>query len=101
MDTAVRLTGDRSSNGINDADAKRAPLQAVPHRQNGIGSLSTLAQEHADIISEDGRLPVQESLANSRETGISVSSVGKAISDDVASQIDTGAPRRIYNPTRV
>jgi hypothetical protein len=60
MDTAVGLTRDRTSNGINDTDAKRTPLQAIPHSQDGIGRLSTLTQEHANVVSEDGSLPIQE-----------------------------------------
>jgi hypothetical protein len=60
MNTAVRLARDRTSNRIPNANAKGTPLQAVPHRQDSIGGLSTLAQEHANVISEDGRLPIQE-----------------------------------------
>jgi hypothetical protein len=60
MDTAVRLTRDRTSNGINDTHAKRTPLQAISHRQNTISRLSALTQEDADVISEDGSLPIQE-----------------------------------------
>jgi hypothetical protein len=60
MNTAMRRTRDRTSNRIHNANAKGTPLQAVPHRQDSISGLSTPVQEHANIISEDGGLPVQE-----------------------------------------
>jgi hypothetical protein len=60
MDTAVRLTRYRTSDGINDTHAKRTPLQAIAHSQNSISRLSTLTQEYETVVSEDGSLPIKE-----------------------------------------
>jgi hypothetical protein len=60
MNTAMCLPRDRTSDSVNDTDAKRAPLQATPHRQNTISRLSALTQENTNVISQDRSLPIQE-----------------------------------------
>ena len=60
VDTAVRLTGDCRTDSVDDTNAERTTLQAVAESEDGIGSLTTLADEHANVISEDRRLPVEE-----------------------------------------
>lgn len=60
MDTAVSLTRDGTTDGIDDTDAKSSSIQAIPHSQDGIGSLSTLTDKDANVVSEDGRLSIEE-----------------------------------------
>ena len=58
--TTVGLTRDRRTNSVDDTDAKCTTLQTVAECEDGVGCLTTLADEHTDIVTEDGRLPVKE-----------------------------------------
>jgi len=40
------------TDSVDYTKAQRPSLQAVPHRQNGIGSLARLGHEHRDVIAE-------------------------------------------------
>ena len=60
VDTAVGLTRDRRTDSVDDTDAERTSLQAVAESKDRVGSLTTLADEHTDIVTEDRRLPVKE-----------------------------------------
>lgn len=60
VDTAVGLTRDGRADSVDDTHAECTTLQAIPHRQDGIGGLTALADEHTDIITENGGLPVEE-----------------------------------------
>lgn len=60
VDTAVGLTGHGASDGVHDTDAERTTLQAVPHGQDRVGRLAGLGDEHADVVTEDRCLAIQE-----------------------------------------
>ena len=60
VDTAVGLTRDRGADRVDDTDTERATLQAVAQREDRVGRLAALADEHADVVAEDGRLAVEE-----------------------------------------
>jgi hypothetical protein len=60
VDTAVRFTRDGRSDDVDDSDIERSSLEAVAHREDRIGRLSRLRDEDADVVPEDGRLPVEE-----------------------------------------
>jgi hypothetical protein len=60
MHTTVRLARDRRADSVHYTDTEGAPLKAVPQREDGISRLTRLREEHADVVTEDGRLAVQE-----------------------------------------
>ena len=60
MHAAVRITRNRRAHSVHDADAKCTPLKAVPQCKDSISCLTRLGEEHADVVTEDGRLTVQK-----------------------------------------
>ena len=60
VDTAVGLTRDRRTDSVDNTDAERTALQAVAESEDGVGGLTTLADEHTNVVTEDRRLPVEE-----------------------------------------
>lgn len=60
VNTTVSLSADCATDNVDHSDAKRSTLQAVAQCENGIGRLTTLAKEDANIVTEDGRLAVQK-----------------------------------------
>ena len=51
---------NRAAHRIGDAHNESAPLLAVSQRQNGVRGLARLRNEKADIIAENGRVPVEK-----------------------------------------
>ena len=60
MHTTVRIARNSRAHSVHDTDAKCTPLKAVPQCKNSISCFTRLGEEHADIITEDGRLTVQK-----------------------------------------
>ena len=60
MHTTVRFARNRRAHSVHDTDAKCTPLKAVLQSKDSIGCLTRLGEEHADIVTEDGRLTVQK-----------------------------------------
>lgn len=60
VDTALGFAGNGGSDGVGDAEAKSPALQAVAHGQDGVGSFAGLRNKHANIVTEDGGLAIQE-----------------------------------------
>mmetsp|Transcript_13690 Transcript_13690/g.41355 ORF Transcript_13690/g.41355 Transcript_13690/m.41355 type:complete len:716 (+) Transcript_13690:749-2896(+) len=60
MDATVGGSGDGGSHGVGDAQAERALLLGVVQCLQGVGSLSGLGHEHAEVVPHDGGLPVQQ-----------------------------------------
>ena len=60
VNTTVSFTRDCRADGVHNTDAKSTTLQAVTEGQDAVSRLTTLADEHTDIITEDRCLPVQE-----------------------------------------
>lgn len=60
VDTTVSFARKCGSDSVDNTDAKRSALHAVTKSEDRIRSLTTLAEEHNDIITEDGSLAIQE-----------------------------------------
>ena len=60
MHTTVRLARQTRSNGVDNTNAKGSTLQAIPERQDSVGGLPALTHKYANVIPENGRLPIQE-----------------------------------------
>ena len=58
--TTMRFPRNGGTDGVDDTDAERATLKTVPQREDCVGGLTRLRQEHADVVTEDGRLAVEE-----------------------------------------
>ncbi len=60
MNTAVRLTRDRTAHRVRDAHNERTALLAVPQREDRVGGLARLRDEKAHVVAKDGRVSVQK-----------------------------------------
>lgn len=60
VDTAVSLAGESGTNSVDNTNAEGTTLNAVPQGQDGVSSFTTLADEEADIVPENGGLAIQE-----------------------------------------
>ncbi|KAI3475145.1 hypothetical protein L1887_63506 [Cichorium endivia] len=60
VDTAVSLARHGGADGVDDAETEGAALEAVAEREDGVGGLTGLRDKDADVVTEDGRLAVEE-----------------------------------------
>ena len=97
MNAAVCFTRDGRTDGVDNTHAERATFETVPHRQDRVSSLSALADEHANIITENWSLPVQE-VRSQLDADRYFCQLLKDGSSGQAGMI-TGATRREDDPT--
>lgn len=60
VDTAVRLARDGRTDDVDHTNVESTTLEAVAHRENGVGGLAGLRDEDADVVTEDRGLAVEE-----------------------------------------
>src|SRR5258708_7929843 len=60
MHTAVRLARNSRTHSVHDTDAECSSLKAVFQCEDSISRLTRLGEEHANIITEDGRFAIQK-----------------------------------------
>lgn len=60
VDTAVGEERDGGTDNVDDADGKGTALETVPQSHEGVGRLARLRDEDASVITEDGRLTIEE-----------------------------------------
>ena len=97
VNTTVRFTRDGRTDGIDNTHAERATFQTVPHRQDRVSSLSALTDDHANVITENRGLPVQE-VGRKLDADRYLCQLLEDSSSGQA-RVVAGAARREYNPT--